>query len=309
MLIVVGKQSYPTNPIIIENRRWDPLTGVLSAATATGSNMLQSTGEMFYNPYKEFKRYRSENSSKATSHDPSQSPSPAGPAIHSSTSLPNDQAQSQIPQPPITRVKSDQGQDPFQAAGTMAGATLQGFGKFSASYFRGVVVDIPHAAAEGFRRAPRLYGEKPKDYGTVHDWKSGMKVGGRNFVGGMTGGVKGIITEPVKGAIEGGRRGAVKGLARGTMGMATKMPSGECISRYIAEDTDGERRLILSLLWGCSWNRTDGVSVSWYFEKHRSCFQVENPQGHCECAAQRRICSHEHTAAVSGGRGGGPSGI
>lgn len=109
----------------------------------------------------------------------------------------------------------------------MVGATLHGFGKFSANYFRGVVVDIPHAAAEGFRRAPQLYGEKPKDYGTVHDWKSGAKVGGKNFVGGMTGGVTGLITHPVKGAMEGGTRGAVKGLAKGTMGMATKMPSGE----------------------------------------------------------------------------------
>lgn len=109
----------------------------------------------------------------------------------------------------------------------MAGATLQGFGKFSATYFRGVIVDIPHAAAEGFRRAPRLYGEQPKEYGTVKDWKSGVKVGGRNFVGGMTSGVAGMFKEPLKGAIADGKSGAVRGVARGAMGMATKMPSGE----------------------------------------------------------------------------------
>lgn len=109
----------------------------------------------------------------------------------------------------------------------MVGATLQGFGKFSATYLRGVIVDIPHAAAEGFRRAPRLYGEKPKEYGTVSDWKSGIKVGGKNFVGGMTSGVTGMITHPLEGLLDDGSSGALRGLARGAMGMATKMPSGE----------------------------------------------------------------------------------
>lgn len=191
-VILTTLHSYPINPIIIENRRWDPLTGVLSAATATGANMAKSTGEMLYNPYKEFKRSRT-----AKNEDPT-----------------------------LNRSSSSQS-DPFETAGNMAGAGLRGFGKFSATYFRGVVVDIPHAAAEGFRRAPKLYGEKPKEYGTVHDWKSGVKVGGKNFVGGMTSGVAGMITEPLKGALEDGKDGALRGLARGGLGMATKMPSGE----------------------------------------------------------------------------------
>ncbi|RJE26465.1 hypothetical protein PHISCL_01175 [Aspergillus sclerotialis] len=202
-------KCYPVNPIIIENRRWDPLTGVLSAATSTGTNMLQSTGEMFYNPYKEFKRSRAK---------PSEGPSTSTSISRSGPS--NDGASQSSSQSATT-----QRPDPFETAGNMAGATLQGFGKFSATYFRGVIVDIPHAAAEGFRRAPQLYGEKPKDYGTVQDWKSGIKVGGKNFVGGMSSGVADIIKHPIKGAIEGGREGALRGLARGGMGMATKMPS------------------------------------------------------------------------------------
>lgn len=117
----------------------------------------------------------------------------------------------------------------------MAGAGLKGVGKFYGTYLRGVIVDIPHAAAEGFRRAPQLYGEKPKDHGTVHDWKSGVAVGGKNFVGGMTGGVTGLITQPLKGLKEEGPAGAVKGAARGTLGLATKMPSGKCSS---SKDTD-----------------------------------------------------------------------
>ena len=211
--------SYPTNPIIIENRRWDPLTGVLSASAGMGATMAKSTGEMLYNPYKELKRSRASNSSDQHSQ---RSDSFAASSFRSDTTLSSDQrtqnSQSQMNQ---------SNNDPFDTAGRMAGAGLQSFGKFSATYFRGVIVDIPHAAAEGFRRAPQLYGEKPKDYGTVHDWKSGIKVGGKNFVGGMTSGVAGMLTEPLKGALEDGRDGALRGLTRGALGMATKMPSGE----------------------------------------------------------------------------------
>lgn len=120
-----------------------------------------------------------------------------------------------------------QGRNGLSVAGSMLGATMKGFGKFTGSYFKGVVVDIPHAAAEGFRQVPRLYGEKPKEYGTIQDWKSGAIFGGKNFVDGMTDGFTGIFTQPVQGAKEEGALGAVKGLAKGTIGLATKVPSGE----------------------------------------------------------------------------------
>lgn len=116
-------------------------------------------------------------------------------------------------------------------AGSMADATMKGFGKFTGSYFKGVVVDIPHAAAEGFRQVPRLYGEKPKDYGAIQGWKSGAIVGGKNFVDGMTDGFTGLFTQPVNGAREEGAIGAVKGFAKGTIGLATKVPSGKQLSQ------------------------------------------------------------------------------
>lgn len=184
--------------------------------------MAKSTGEMFYNPYKEFKRRR--NPSKGDSQSTASSEEPAS---LSTTTSRSDQSQKQSSGASTNQSNSDQNRDPFQTAGNMAGAGLKGFGKFSSTYLRGVIVDIPHAAAEGFRRAPQLYGEKPKDYGTVHNWKSGMAVGGKNFVGGMTGGLSGLVTHPLKGLMEEGPSGAARGLARGAMGAATKMPSGE----------------------------------------------------------------------------------
>jgi hypothetical protein len=114
---------------------------------------------------------------------------------------------------------------PVATAGAMAGQFVKGFGQFMGSYTRGVIVDIPHAAAEGFRQVPRLYGEQPKDYGAVQDWKSGATVGGKNFVDGMMEGFSGLVTQPIKGGKEGGALGVVKGLAKGTAGFMTKVPS------------------------------------------------------------------------------------
>lgn len=203
---------------MIENRRWDPLTGIISAATKTGSDMLQSTGEMLYNPYKEFVNSRTPKPSFPV--NPTDSArNTTGVSLDDKTSAPSS---------PLSSDQQDggQGKNPLAVARNMAGATLKGFGKFTGTYFKGVVVDIPHAAAEGFRQVPRLYGEKPKDYGEVRDWKSGALMGGKNFVDGMTDGLTGIFTQPLKGAREEGALGAAKGFTKGAIGLATKVPSG-----------------------------------------------------------------------------------
>ncbi|RAL01275.1 putative sterol glucosyltransferase [Aspergillus ibericus CBS 121593] len=214
------------NPIYIENRRWDPLSGILSASTSTGSEMLKSTAEMLYNPYKEYKHGRSQKPPEAHTEQDLSPLYPASSSSSHSNKLPPD-ARRQSPDlgTTVTRVNSDSSRSSLLTAGNMVGASLKGFGKFTGAYFKGVVVDLPHAAAEGFRQVPRLYGEEPKDYGTVRDWKTGATMGGKNFVDGMTDGFKGFFTEPVKGARQDGALGAVKGFAKGTIGLATKVPS------------------------------------------------------------------------------------
>ncbi|KAJ5378638.1 UDP-glucuronosyl/UDP-glucosyltransferase [Penicillium cosmopolitanum] len=176
-------KSYKSNPIFIDKHRWDPVTGILSAATATGSRMVQSTGEIFYSPYKQYTRSRSPMPSESLA-----SSSQLGSGISTS----NDGKEAGI----VT-------------AGKMVG----------------VVIDIPHAAAEGFRQVPRLYGDKPKEYEPVKNWKSGAVFAGKNFVDGMSEGFSGLITLPIKGGKEEGALGVVKGLAKGTIGLATKVPS------------------------------------------------------------------------------------
>ncbi|GKZ46011.1 hypothetical protein AbraIFM66951_008895 [Aspergillus brasiliensis] len=212
------------NPIYIENRRWDPVTGIISASTSTGSAMLKSTGEMLYNPYKEYTSSRSlkppisrTGSALSTT---TMSPSSGSSSVLSETSR-----RPSEPKRTETATNSKPHKNALATAGNVVGASLKGFGKFTGAYFKGVIVDIPYAAAEGFRQVPRLYGDEPKQYGSVRDWKSGATMGGKNFVDGMTDGFKGLFTEPIKGAREEGALGAVKGFAKGTIGLATKVPS------------------------------------------------------------------------------------
>ncbi|KAJ5395019.1 uncharacterized protein N7487_009322 [Penicillium crustosum] len=222
-------QFHHVNPIVIEHRRWDPVTGIFAAATTTGSTMLGSTADMIYNPYKEYKRGRSPKPSARALQAPTLPGSPLSREPSSTRISAADEASRNSSRTPSVGLGSQSGPEKSRSglsiAGSMAGATMKGFGKFTGSYFKGVVVDIPHAAAEGFRQVPRLYGEKPKDYGAIQDWKSGAIVGGKNFVDGMTDGFTGLFTQPVNGAKEEGALGAVKGFAKGTIGLATKVPS------------------------------------------------------------------------------------
>lgn len=99
-------------------------------------------------------------------------------------------------------------------------------GKIMSSYSKGVLVDIPLAATEGFRAIPRLYGEEVEDY-QVRDWKSGALVGGKNFAHDIREGITGIWTQPRRGADE-GALGVAKGIMKGTIGFTTMLPSGMC---------------------------------------------------------------------------------
>lgn len=50
-----------------------------------------------------------------------------------------------------------------------------------ATLAKGALVDVPVALAEGFRNAPRLYGEDLKEHDKVTDWKTGGTVAGKVY--------------------------------------------------------------------------------------------------------------------------------
>lgn len=95
---------------MIENRRWDPLTGIVSATTKTRSDMLQSAGEMLYNPYQKLVKSRSPI--------PSHPRNTTNVSTHTQTSIPPSHLSSD-------RQDAERGKDPLVVAGNMAGATLK----------------------------------------------------------------------------------------------------------------------------------------------------------------------------------------
>lgn len=66
-----------------------------------------------------------------------------------------------------------------QVAGNMALASAKSIGRVNASLFKGTMLDMPLAMAEGFRATPKLYGVSVPDHEPITDWKSGAKVAGK----------------------------------------------------------------------------------------------------------------------------------
>ncbi|KAF2640378.1 sterol glucosyltransferase [Massarina eburnea CBS 473.64] len=107
----------------------------------------------------------------------------------------------------------------------IATSTAKGIGKFNIALFKGTIVELPLAAAEGFRAIPKLYGEEVKQHEEVKDWSSGFRVAGKNFAHGMVDGVHGLVREPSEGLKSGGGLGLAKGVGKGTLGFLTKTTS------------------------------------------------------------------------------------
>ncbi|KAB8271619.1 hypothetical protein BDV30DRAFT_213293 [Aspergillus minisclerotigenes] len=194
-------QSHEIRPIIITNRRYDPITSTTSATIGYGTDMLRATSDMFVRPYQELTSRSNTITPAATN-----------------TEDPLSKVDSQ------TTTASGKNKVDWDATGAAIGAGAAGFGKFMKHVYKGVIVDIPLAATEGLRAVPRLYGEEVEDY-AVRDWKSGAIAGGKNFTQGMREGFTDIFTQTHKGAKEEGAVGMAKGFLKGTLSIGTKVPS------------------------------------------------------------------------------------
>ncbi|KAJ6551798.1 hypothetical protein B0H19DRAFT_1220897 [Mycena capillaripes] len=181
--------------ITVENRRWDPLTGTSSAIIGSAANMVDATADILVKPYQELRRAGCSNKFDKDSEFSEGSS------------------------------RGTQFRRGIQTAGAMAAASGKSVGQVFTAGTRGLIVDIPLAAAEGLRSVPKLYGEEVKDYGRVDDWRSGAVVAGRTFIHGMADGLSGLVLDPYRGAREEGVVGIAKGMGKGTLGFWTKTGS------------------------------------------------------------------------------------
>jgi hypothetical protein len=203
--------------MIIENRRWDPVTGTSSAFAGIVTDLVKNTGDLVFKPYQEYQRGGDDSL-------PLIAAQPASSATIRCSSITNNTMYEQ--ETDSSSTTSNQHRTGFQTTGAVACQAMKGLGTLLGHYSKGLMVDLPLAATECLRAVPRLYGDEVRDYGPVRGWKSGAIVGGKTFAHGMAQGLSGIVTRPYQGAKEDGAAGAMKGLAKGTLEFTTKVSSG-----------------------------------------------------------------------------------
>ncbi|TGO38548.1 hypothetical protein BHYA_0072g00110 [Botrytis hyacinthi] len=185
------------HPITITNRRWDPWTATTSAAFDGALDITRAMANVGLD-------YRTEYT-RALTRSPRKNQNETGNGIDTNTDT----------GPASSR-------NSLQAGSIAVG---KGIGKVGMAMSK-TAIDLPLAFADGFHEMPGLYGDKPRDYGQVSDWKSGSIKGAKSMGFGVVDGFTGFFTQPIKGAIQEGGKGFLKGVGKGTAGVITKPASG-----------------------------------------------------------------------------------
>lgn len=234
--------SYRPNPILIENRRWDPVTGLTSSLLGTSTNLVDATSGIFLKPAAEYRKGRGRSmtpSGSSTNSRPQSRQSSTAGSTPGATTFDRDaetiddsasESTATLKQPiQATTRQADRDEKTVShpnVAASMALASTKSLGKVFSAYTKGVLVDMPLATAEGFRSLPRLWGDEVADYGKVTDWKSGAVVAGKSFALGIGDGFKDLARQPAEGMAKEGAWGAIKGVAKGSGSLVTKTVSG-----------------------------------------------------------------------------------
>ncbi|CAG7978130.1 unnamed protein product [Penicillium nalgiovense] len=221
------------NPIIIENRRWDPITGGASAVLGTTTDLTASILGLFYKPFEEYQDYQVSHRDRPLSSKSSQTTNGSNCNSTGDCSLQmTKEAPDNIPSAftndrastanSLSSSGSSSSRHRARLAGKMAGASIMSVANFVPTALKGMTVDIPLAMTEGMRNIPRLYGEEPRDHGPVTGVKSGFALAGKGFACGMAEAVSDLVVKPYEGVRKDGAKGAVKGVGKGIANMTSK---------------------------------------------------------------------------------------
>ncbi|KAH7129601.1 sterol glucosyltransferase [Dactylonectria estremocensis] len=198
-------QVHESRRIVIETRRWDPITGTVSAAVGVGADLIKAATDVVARPVQAYIGQRHVEPGDLT--------------VVQSTARPNAAIASKGAETP----KGPRGKNNARGCiNPTAAATVASMGTFLKHYANGLVI-IPFAFTEGFRSVPLLYGEDVRDYGEIHDWKSGAIVGVKAVVYGVVDGVGGLFILPYQGGRKHGPFGVVKGVGKGVVGLSSKL--------------------------------------------------------------------------------------
>ncbi|KAJ5724974.1 uncharacterized protein N7483_006331 [Penicillium malachiteum] len=192
---------YQLCPMHIENKRWDLVTGVSSAGLGMAFEMLKAGGNIIYKPYGVYKLLLA----------PSPDAVGSSPALRKARSMPY-----------LTEANISDLEEKGKAR-AMAVASAQASGRFLGKFVSGTMIDVPLAAAEGFRVLPGLCGGNVRHTDKVTDWKSGMLAGAKTFAVSMAESCVDPFYQPYRHARDGSALGFAARLFKGTFGVIAKM--------------------------------------------------------------------------------------
>jgi sterol 3beta-glucosyltransferase len=208
---------YRPKPVVIENRRWDPITATTSAFLDGVVDVGSAFGELVESPIKEYRKVKSmerENSNLSSM------------TLSNSSTVSIRSGKTETSGTTAMTATSNQ-----SAASAASKAVGHGFSKVGLAVTKGVI-DLPRAVADGLHDVPALYGEKVRDYGEIRGWKSGGMVGVKSMGYGFYDGYVGFFTQPYKGARDGGALGLAKGIVKGCAGLLTQPGHGTSCTPY-----------------------------------------------------------------------------
>jgi hypothetical protein len=197
--------------INIDTKRHDPVSAVLSASFQTAGSMGRAAASMVSEPMQAYKaaKAQGETSEAAATSNRSTSLNATDPSL----SLQHREAASSP-------------QDPTPAR-QVAYATAKSTGRLLLFPLKGLIVDIPLAAAEGMRALPLLYNDHSyTDRKPITDWKSGSQVGFQSFRDGLQQGATDIFSQTFARKKKEGAKGVLKGLGIGVVGFVAKTSAG-----------------------------------------------------------------------------------
>lgn len=185
--------------------RWEPVSGGISAFMATTMDIGGCLTGMVTEPIKAYgeERRRQDRADTVEQLSESQQPAESSASIHT-----------------VTSTKSRGKQPSVGGKAALAGAKSLGW--LAPKALKGLTVDIPLAMAEGFKSAPKLYGDEMRDHGKVTGAGSGFVVGGKTFAYGLYDGIAGLGVQPYKEYKKSGAVGIATGLGKGLAGLVTK---------------------------------------------------------------------------------------
>lgn len=245
--------TYRPKPMVIENRRWDPITSFASTTVGIAFDLISTTNDIWYAPYKMRTRPTSSKSRLSSIEN---------------TGLGTE----------ISRSASKGSQ--IKSSARYVGISAINLPKLLGVFAKGLAIDAPFAVAEGFRAAPRLFGEEVKDHEPITDWKSGLQLGGKEFIRGVGAGVVDIFVQPYKGARDYGPLGFAAGVGRGAVGTLTKTGSG---------------------LFGLVGYPAQGIYRSVYAVSHGSARRrvASARYGHCNYLARAEADKYDENSVIS----------